>query len=91
MDFPHKGPIMRSFDISPVINLNKLFDKDLRYRWFEITLHAYEIRVMFIARAKCSRQQTFRGSPWRVLFVSCFTVVIAKLCAVSCDNWLCFN
>ena len=43
MDFPKKGPVMPSFDVCFVVRLNKLFNKQLTCRWFEIQQHSYII------------------------------------------------
>ena len=40
VNFPHKGPVMRCFDISFAVRLNKLLHTQLTYWWFQ-TLHSY--------------------------------------------------
>ena len=37
MGSPHKGPLMRSFDIGSAVNLNKLLNKLLTCRWHILT------------------------------------------------------
>ena len=46
MDFPLKGPVMRDFEVSIYVGLNKLPNKQSRGRWTEMSWHSFDIIAM---------------------------------------------
>ena len=48
VDYPHKGHAMWSFDISFVVSLKKLFNKQLSWEWFQIPWCSCDITMRVI-------------------------------------------
>ena len=51
LDSPHKGPVMRSFDVFFVVCLYKLLNKQSNYGWFVVPWYSCDIIVILIFSA----------------------------------------
>ena len=93
---PHKGPILGSFNISVVVSMNKLFNNQLNWRWFETLWCSCDVYVFlelthrYVALAKgCLALRNYtrrwRRVP-RLLIISCL-MYFGPLVWIIGTNW----